>query len=97
MNNMFSQFAALIDKGKINYNGPTSDATVITNVLNLAYFWSALIAVGVIVAAGFFYVSSNGDAQKIVRAKNAILYSVVGLVVILSVFIITNTVLTGVR
>ncbi len=97
MNTVLAQFGALIDKGKINYTGPTSDANVITGLLNAVYFWAGLIAVGVIVVAGFYYVSSSGDAQKIVRAKNAILYSVIGLVVILSAFVITNTVLGGVK
>jgi hypothetical protein len=59
--------------------GSTSKLLVIANVL--AWFGGA-IAVIMIIYAGFVYVTSSGDDGKIKSAKNIILYSVVGLVVI---------------
>ncbi len=74
---------------------PKASDTVLKGVLNTAYFWAAVLAVVVIIAAGFYYVTSNGNAQQVVRAKNAILGAVVGLIVILSAFTITNAVMGG--
>lgn len=71
--------------------------TVIKGILNGVYFWAGVVAVVVIVAAGFFYVTSNGNAQQVARAKNAILGSVIGLVVVMMAFAITSIVLRGVK
>lgn len=65
----------------------------ITGILNTVYFAAGIIAVIVIIISGFFYVLSNGDASKIKRAKDGILYSVVGLVIVMSAFLITNFVI----
>lgn len=93
--------AAIINKGtgegQVNYTGVTSDANLIHNLLMGAYFWAGLLATAIIIVAGFYYVTSNGNPQQITRAKNAILGSVIGLIVIMSAFIITNTVLGGIK
>ena len=67
--------------------------TAITGILNTVYFAAGIVAVIVIIVSGFFYVLSNGDASKIKRAKDGILYSVVGLVIVMSAFLITNFVI----
>ena len=97
MQHMLYQFAALINKGDINYTGPTKDTNVIQNILMPVYFWAGLLAVAIIVVAGFMYVLSNGNAQQVTRAKNAILGAVVGLILVLLAFVITNIVLGMVK
>jgi hypothetical protein len=52
------------------------------------------IAVLIITIAGFRYVVSAGDPQSAAKAKNAIIYTLVGLVVALSAFGIVSFVLT---
>lgn len=85
-----------IDATDIGYTGATSgDSTVLTNVLNAVYLWSGIVAVIVIIIAGYLYVTSNGDPNSAARAKNAILGAVIGLVIIILAFAITNTVLKG--
>ncbi len=64
--------------------------TILTNALNSAYFIAGVISVIVIVVAGMNYVLANGDSSKIGKAKNQILYSIVGLVLIIVAFTITN-------
>ena len=51
-------------------------------IIRLAYFWATVIAVIVLVIAGFIYATSQGDPSKVAQAKNAMLYTVVGLVVV---------------
>ncbi len=86
--------AGLISQG--NAGIPAATGFSIKTILNGVYFWSAAIAVIVIIIAGFYYVTSAGNAQQVVRAKNAILSAVVGLIVVLVAFGITNIVISGV-
>ena len=58
--------------------------------IKLVYAIAAVIAVVVIVIAGIQYSLSNGDAQTVSKAKNAIVYSVVGLIIVASAFMITS-------
>lgn len=51
------------------------------------------ISILIIVIAGFQYVVSGGDPQKTSRAKDTILYAVIGLVVAISAFTIVTFVL----
>lgn len=87
--------AALIDQNVAHI--PTGSSFQLRNILNAVYFWSGAIAVIVVIAGGFFYVTSTGDASRVKRAKDAILYAVIGLVVVLLAFAITNIVMSGVN
>lgn len=48
-----------------------------------------------IVIGGILYTTSAGDSGKVTKAKNMITYSIVGLVVVLAAFAITNLLLGG--
>ena len=66
---------------------------VVGNVLRLIYYFAAIIAVIVIIIGGIFYSISDGDASRVKKAKDAILYAVVGLIVVLFAFVITGLVI----
>lgn len=87
--NILTQLAAKIDAGA---NGITNiDAnSVVLGVLNTVYFISGAAAVIVIIIGGILYTISDGDSGKVSKAKNAILYAVVGLVIIMGAFVITG-------
>lgn len=70
-----------------------SDDEVLQNGLNIAYFVAGIIAVIVIIIGGIMYATSSGEAGALTRAKNMILYSIVGLVVIIAASAITNFVI----
>lgn len=83
-----------INPNEIGYTGATTNAnTLITDVLNTAYMWGGIICVLIIIIAGYFYVTANGDATKIKRGKDAITGAIIGLVVILLAFTITQFVI----
>lgn len=67
--------------------------TLLTNSLNLVYFLAAAIAVIVIVVAGIMYATSSGDTGRLAKAKNLIIYAIVGLAVVFTAFAITNFVI----
>jgi hypothetical protein cdiviTM7_00612 len=85
--------AVKIDSGAINYNPTARGNDVLRNILNTAYFWATVIAVIAIIIAGFFYTTSMNNPNQVARAKNAILYAIVGLVVVIMAFAITNFVM----
>lgn len=77
-----------IDPSKVGI--PKNDAdSVLSGGLSAVYFAGGIACVIVIIVAGILYTLSAGDSNQIKIAKNAILYAVVGLVVILMAFVIT--------
>ena len=61
-----------------------------SNVLNVVYLWIGIIAVIFIVIGGIKYMTAASDSTKVQGAKKTITFSVVGLVVVLAAFAITN-------
>lgn len=74
---------------------PSVDAnpSLITTILHLVFGIAAAVAFLIITFAGFQYVISQGDPQKTAKAKNTILYAVIGLVVAISGFAIVSFVI----
>ena len=64
-------------------------------VLNVVYLWIGIIAVVVIVIGGIRYMTSQGDAGKVQTSKRTIMGAVIGLVLTLSAFGITNLVIAA--
>lgn len=87
-----------IDPGDIGYDPSITVAsnTTIADIMNVVYFIAGIVAVLVIVVAGFIFITSRGDQNNIARAKNAILYAVIGLVVIMMAFVITQFIIASV-
>lgn len=82
-------------RGGVN-NLPTQSADqVLQGILGAVYFWGGIACVIVIVIAGFYYVTSQGNASQVARAKSAIIAAIVGLVVIVMAFAITQFVIGG--
>lgn len=97
---MFRFFAeAKLKHGDTNNNGidiPTVSAdNFLTNALTTVYWLAGVVSVLVIIAAGIYYITSDGNPAQVQRAKNAILSGVVGLVVVLMAYAITGFVLKG--
>ena len=63
------------------------------NVINWIIGIIGFLAVVMIVVGGFNYTLSQGDAAKVKKAKDTIIYGVVGLVIALLAFAIVNLVL----
>lgn len=66
---------------------------VVQNAINVILGVLGVVAVGVIILGGFYFLTSQGDAAKVTKGKNTILYGVVGLVIALLAFAIVNFVL----
>jgi hypothetical protein len=79
-----------ISTGEIGIQGQKTDGgQVVQSVLNTAYLWAGVICVLVIIIAGYFYVTSNGNAATIKRAKDALTGAIIGLIFVILAFSIT--------
>ncbi len=68
-------------------------SSLIGTIINVLLFLVGTLSVIMIIVSGIFYVTSSGDSSKVARAKNTLLYSVVGLVVAFIAFAVVNWVL----
>lgn len=82
-----------IRPSEIGMDPVTSDSAAVGDILGIVYMVAGMVSVVAIILAGFWYVTSNGQADRIKRAKNAILAGVIGLVVVIMAFTITQFVL----
>ena len=86
--------AIKISPSEIGIADPVRSAdNALLNVLNTTYLWAGIVCVAIIIIAGYIYVTSNGNAANIKRGKDAIMGAVIGLVVIILAFTITQFVI----
>lgn len=67
-----------------------NDKVALQSIANFVFAVSAVVAVISIIIYGIMYSVSAGDPGKVSKAKNGIIYSVVGLLVVWCAFVITN-------
>lgn len=64
------------------------DASFIANILPIVFGLAGALSVLFICYGGFKYVTSQGEPDKIQKAKDTVMYSVIGLVVSISAYAI---------
>lgn len=81
-----------IKPGDIGFSGyiANADNATLGLVLNLVYLIAGIVGVLILIFAGFRFVTSQGDANQIAAAKKTILGTVIGLVIIMMAFVITQ-------
>ncbi len=75
-------------------NGDLQDT--IFSVINFALGAIGVLSVVMVIFGGFQYTISAGDSGKVTKAKNTILYGVIGLVIAMLAWAIVNFVITKV-
>ena len=63
-------------------NGNTDVNSVIRTAINLFSGIVGVVAVIMIVTAGFKYITSGGDSAKLTSAKNTLVYALIGIVIV---------------
>lgn len=66
---------------------------LLKDIINTVFYFIGILAVIMIIYGGIQYVSSAGDAGKVAKAKNIIIWSVAGLVVAIFAIVIINFVI----
>jgi O-antigen/teichoic acid export membrane protein len=82
-------FAATASSGSM-----TNVEDFIRSVIKVLAGLAGLIATGFFVFGGFGYIMSTGNPERLDKAKHTLLYSAVGLTVIIAAFVISNIVTT---
>lgn len=77
-----------------NPNPLTGSNGLLMTVANIVAAVTGIVAVIVIILAGWKYITSGGDASKAKGAKDTLVYAVIGLVVIAAADIIISFVLS---
>lgn len=66
--------------------------TFIVNVINVLVALSGFVAAGFFVWGGVGYITSSGNPEALDKSKKTVLYSAIGLVIVLGAFVISNVV-----
>ncbi|MGB4759505.1 MAG: hypothetical protein WBP26_05635 [Candidatus Saccharimonadales bacterium] len=94
MNKVFQVFA---DNGlDVSSLPQAKPAQGFDTAFNIVIATMAVIAVLIIVLAGFKYITSAGDPQSVAGARKAIIYAVVGLIIMGMAYSIVAFVIRGV-
>lgn len=73
--------------------GNVSLESTVKNVLSVVFSIVGIIAVIMIIIGGVNYMTSQGDTQKVQKAKNTIMYGIIGMVIALLSFAIVQFVM----
>jgi hypothetical protein len=87
------EFCELNSAGVCQVTEVSTNETIV-NALNVVYAVAGAVAAILVVIGGFKYTTSTGDPQKINSSRNTIIYSLVGLVVVVLAAAITSLVIS---
>lgn len=90
---MLAAVDAKVNPSDIGIDPVTNPESAISGVLATAYVAAGVVCVVIIIVAGYLFVTSSGDPSTTKRAREALIGAVVGIIVILMAFTITNFVL----
>ncbi|MBR2708869.1 hypothetical protein IKE98_00860 [Candidatus Saccharibacteria bacterium] len=98
MKDIVSKFAAYTSgEHKVNTFGNEKPLNeTIVNIINAVIGVLGLAAVVIIIIGGINYMMSSGEATKVKKARDTILYGVIGLVICVLAFAIVNFVIVNI-
>ncbi len=85
-----------INNGGMGVHADEGLTTDVTSLINIGIGLLGILAVVVIILGGVQYMLSNGDSSKVKKAKDTILYGVIGLVIVILAAAIVNFIIAKV-
>lgn len=82
--------AESIDLSQLPQTGAGGDGSSIKEILTLVWMLAGAVSLIIITFAGFKYVISQGESQAVAKAKNTIIYAIIGLIVSIMAIAIVN-------
>lgn len=61
---------------------PDGIVDLVTDILNFFIYFSAVVAVGLIVYSGILYITATGEPDKIQKATKALTAAIIGMVIV---------------
>lgn len=71
-------------------NVTVDPVTIVTRIINYAFFFLGAIALVFVIWGGVQFILSGGDAEKTTKARNTLLYAVIGIIVVVLAWAIVN-------
>lgn len=98
MNRFLYTFAQKLDINQNDLGVPkgTLNNTNVQDILRLAFGVAGAAALIIVIIGGFKYVLSQGNPQETAKAKNTILYALIGLVICVTAYSIVTFVVTNI-
>lgn len=69
----------------------TTPAGVVYWILGWIMWIAGVLAVGYLVYGGIMFITAAGDAEKVTKARNTILYAIIGIIIITMALVLINT------
>lgn len=63
---------------------------VTTKIINYSLFFIGALALIFVIWGGILFVTSGGDAEKTTKARNTLLYAIIGVIVVVLAYAIVN-------
>lgn len=82
-----------IEATKGSFGTRTELTTIVTGIINGVLYVIGILAVIMVIIGGVQYTTSGGDSAAVTKAKNTILYGIVGLVIAILAYAIVNFVI----
>lgn len=82
--------AALIKSGEVDIPKPEITQSSISNVLSIVFGVAGGIALIIVIIAGIKFMTSQGEPQALAKARNTIIYALIGLVICIAAFSIVS-------
>lgn len=96
-NHALRLFSAInITKDELGVPSGDLTQTSIANILRIVFAVAGAISVFIVTLAGFKYVLSQGNPQETAKAKNTIIYALIGLAVCIFAVSIVSFVINGI-
>ena len=86
------RYVAQVDLSDLKIPKVTADNNALTTVLNIVFMLAGGLSVIFIIIGGLKYVLSAGDPQQTKKAKDTVLYAIIGLILSLIAFVIVGVV-----
>lgn len=84
-----------MDKIDISQKIPSGEGFDLQLILNWVYAIMGIVAVIGIIFGAVVWTTSQGDPAKVKKGRDAVLYAVIGLIIVVLATVITNFVITS--
>ena len=74
--------------------GVSNVENFIRSIITVFAGLAGLVATGFFVAGGFTYITSSGNPEQLDKAKRTLMWSAIGLAIVIAAFVISNIVTT---
>lgn len=90
----FYNLAAIFDRNSVNIPQPAADSSELAKVFTIVFTIIGALAFLMLVIAGFRYVISSGEPQKMAEIRRQIIYIAIGLIMVVLANVIVSSVLS---